>query len=103
MSLAYDVSASMSWTASPGIRRGSVNTINDAISSDGIAMSSRLARYRLSTPVSAVQPGRQQPRAVVVAEVGAVVLERALPDRDVDSRRHLHVVLLLGEVPLDIV
>src|SRR5207249_5420354 len=106
-SLAYAFSASISTTTSPGISRGSVKTISDAISSEGIAMSRRFARYRLSTTgrrdSSPVEPRRHEPAAVVVAHVRPVVLERALPDRDVDAGRHLHVVLLLGQVALDVV
>src|SRR5688572_26636119 len=102
MSLAYDVSASISCTASPGIRRGSVNTIIDAMSSDGSAIRSRRARYLLST-VSAVQPGCHEPPAVIVADVGGVVLDRGVPDADVNTRRQLHVVLLLRQVALQVV
>src|SRR5688572_15596268 len=102
MSLAYDVSASISCTASPGIRRGSVNTIIDAMSSDGSAISSRRARYRLSTG-SAVQPGRHEPTAVVVADVRAVILQRRIPDADVRRRWHLHIELLFREVALQLV
>src|SRR5689334_21752192 len=94
MSFAYEVSASMSWTASPGIRRGSVNTITDVIRSEGIAITSRRARYRLST-ASAIQPGRRQAAAVVVADVRRVVLQRAVPHGDVDARWDLDVILLL--------
>ena len=39
----------MSTTTSPGISRGNVKTISDAITRDGIATNRRLARYRLST------------------------------------------------------
>src|SRR4030095_1723788 len=53
--------------------------------------------------LSPVEPGGLEPTAVVVAHVRAVVLERALPDGDVYGRRHLHVVLLQGEVALDVV
>src|SRR5213594_3827100 len=105
-SLAYAFSASMSTTTSPGMSRGSVKTISDAISRDGIATRSRLARYRLSTgggrPLP-LEPRGHEPPAVVVAHVRPVVLDRALPDRDVDGRWHLHVVLLLGQVALDVV
>ena len=44
MSLPYAFSSTMSWTASPGRSRGSVNTITEAITSDGIATSRRLRR-----------------------------------------------------------
>src|SRR5882762_9727056 len=112
-SLAYAFSASISTTTSPGISRGSVKTISDAISSEGIAMSSRFARYRLSTgrrprgapaPASRpVQPRGGQPPAEIVAEVRRVVLQRALPRRDAEPRVDLDVVLLLREVALDLV
>src|SRR5689334_17460506 len=100
MSLAYDVSASMSCTASPGISRGSVKTMNEAMSNDGTATTRRRARYRLST--SAIEPGRHEASPVVVAEARRVVLQRVLPDADVLARRHLDVVLLAGQVPLDV-
>src|SRR6185295_3366795 len=104
MSLAYAFSASMSWTASPGMRRGSVNTMSEAISNDGIAISNRLTTYRLSTRPPrawprydlAIEPGRQQAPAVVVSEVGSVVLQGAFPDGDVHAGRRRDVVLLLG-------
>src|SRR5712664_2674178 len=95
--------------------RGSVKTISDAIRSDGTATRRRLARSRRSTGrlggdrrararlPSPVEPRGHEPAAGVVAHVRRVVLERALPDRYEDGRRHLHVVLLLGEVALDIV
>src|SRR5438309_1896312 len=102
-SRAYAFSESMSWTASPGISRGSVKTISEAISSDGIATSSRFATYRFRNARLAVEPGRRQAAAVVVAHVRSVVLERAFPDGDVHAGRHLHVVLLLGQVALDVV
>src|SRR5689334_2091572 len=101
-SFAYDVSASMSCTASPGIRRGSVKTITEAISSEGIAITSRRARYRLSTR-SAIQPGRHEPSAVVVAEVRGVVLQRAVRHRGVHPADRGRVVDLLREVALDLV
>src|SRR5688572_8027530 len=116
MSLAYAFSSSMSWTASPGMRRGRANTTTDAISSDGIAMKSRLTMYRRSMaqrrgtrkprspadPTLPVEPGGQQATAVVVADIGPVVLEGGVPDGDVDRRRQLHVVLLPGQVLLDL-
>src|SRR5689334_12862161 len=92
----------MSWTASPGIRRGSVNTITDAMISDGMATSSRRARYRFSTD-SAVEPGGRQPPSVVVAEIGSVVLEGAVPDGRIGLRDRGDVVHLLGQVALDLV
>src|SRR3989442_5184219 len=58
---------------------------------------------RLSPPTLPIQPGRQEPPTVVVADVGGVVLQRALPDGDLDGRRHLHVVLLLAQIALDLV
>src|SRR5512138_3024971 len=105
MSFAYKVSASMSCTASPGMRRGSVNTMALAISSEGMATSSRRARYRLSTPassprISAIQPGGREPPAEVVAEVRAVVLQRALPHRDAEAGMDRDVVLLRGQMAL---
>src|SRR5262245_14430904 len=98
----------MSWTTSPGIRRGSVKTITDAMISEGMATSSRLKKYRLNTsapspPRLPFQPGRHQPATVVVAHVRGVVPERAVPDSDVDLGGHLYVVLLLGQVALDVV
>src|SRR5262245_8673725 len=105
MSFAYEVSASMSCTASPGMRRGRVNTIAVAISSEGTATSNRRARYRLSTPASsprgsAIQPCRREAAAEIVAEVRAVVLQRALPHRDAEPRMNRDVVLLRGEMAL---
>src|SRR5262245_35631521 len=52
---------------------------------------------------SAVEPGRDEPPAVVVTQVRPVVLERPVPHRDVGRRRRVNVVLLPGEVPLDLV
>src|SRR5881409_3501622 len=92
----------MRLTTSPGMSRGSVKTINDAMSSDGTATSRRVARYRRST-ASAVEPGRDQSPAVVEAEVRAVVLERGVPHRRVRRRAELHVVLLVGQVALEVV
>src|SRR6266852_8647835 len=48
-----------------------------------------------------VEPGGHQAAAVVVTQVGPVVLERLVPDRVVDLRTDLNVVLLLGQVSLD--
>src|SRR5215831_15422183 len=106
MSFAYEVSASMSCTASPGMRRGSVKTIAVAITSEGTATSNRRARYRLSTPASsppasAIQPGGREPPAEIVAEVGAVVLQRALPHGDAEARMDGDVVLLGCQMALD--
>src|SRR5882724_12174628 len=96
----------MSCTASPGISRGSVKTMAVAISSEGTATSSRRARYRLSTPpasprASAVEPCGGQPPAEVVTQVGAVVLQRALPHRDAEPGVDRDVVLLSGQVALE--
>src|SRR5262249_14554774 len=52
---------------------------------------------------SAVEPGGAQAPAVVVAEVGRVVLEGALPHGDVRPRGKVDVVLLPREVSLDLV
>src|SRR5207247_3493062 len=101
-SRAYAFSSSIRLTTSPGMSRGSVKTISDAISSDGIATSRRLARYRRST-VSAVEPGRDQPPTVVEAEVRAVIFQRAVPDRGVRRGAERHVVLLVSQVALDVV
>src|SRR6185503_7472686 len=49
-----------------------------------------------------IEPGGDEPPPIVVAEVRRVVLEGAVPDAHVYGRRHLHVVLLLGEVALDL-
>src|SRR5712691_11769321 len=92
----------MSWTASPGSSRGRVKTMSEAITSEGIATTRRLRRYRLSTG-SAVEPGREQAATPVVAEIGHVVLERAVPHPDIDAGRRIHVVLLPGRVALDLV
>src|SRR6266705_2713566 len=92
----------MRLTTSPGMRRGSAKTISDAIRNDGIATSRRLARYRWST-VSAIEPGCDQSPAVVEAEVRAVVLQRAVPDGGVRRGAERHVVLLVGQVALDVV
>src|SRR5258706_2770165 len=90
--------------------RGSVKTMSDAISSDGIATTNRFARYRLSTvrPAasavpSPIQPRRHQAAAVVVPDVWSVVLQRGVPHADVHARRDGDVVLLLREVALDLV
>ena len=70
-SFAYAFSSSIIATTSPGISRGRVKTISDAISSDGIATTNRFARYRLSIgAVLPFEPGRHQAAAVVVAELG---------------------------------
>src|SRR5262249_42813623 len=90
----------MSCTASPGMSRGRLKTTSDAISSDGSATSTRRTRYRRSTR-SALQPGGEQPAAVIVAEIRAVVLERAVPHCDVDAGIRRDVVLLLGQITLD--
>src|SRR5690349_1641860 len=98
----------MSCTASPGMSRGSANTIALAISSEGIATTSRRARYRLNTRgsprgASAIQPGGHQPTAVVVAEVRAVVLERAVRQRRVHRPDRRRVVHLLRQITLSVV
>src|SRR6185503_13073802 len=110
----------MSWTASPGMRRGSAKTTREAISSEGTAITSRVRTYRFSmgagraapsgrrpgpaaAPALAVQPRGHQPPAVVVADVRSVVLERGVPDRDVHAGVRRDVVLLLGQVALDLV
>src|SRR6266851_7449097 len=49
-----------------------------------------------------LEPGGHQAPAVVVAHVGSVILDRGVPHRDLDRGRHLHVVLLLGQVALDL-
>src|SRR5216683_7384041 len=49
-----------------------------------------------------VEPGRGHAPAPVVPEVRSEVLEGPVPHADVDAGRHVHVPLLLGEVPLDI-
>src|SRR5258705_1498477 len=101
-SLPYAFSSSMSCTASPGSSRGRVRTMSEAMISEGIATTSRLRRYRLSTG-SAIEPGREQTAAPVVAEIGHVVLEGAVPDADVDAGGCVDVVLLVGGVALDLV
>src|SRR5712664_771995 len=98
----------MSCTASPGISRGSVKTMAVAISSEGTATSNLRARYRLSTSwssprASALEPRRDEPTAVVVAEVGPVVLQRTVPHRGVHLSHRRRVVDLLGEIALDVV
>src|SRR5437016_5434338 len=97
----------MSCTASPGISRGSVKTMTVAISSEGTATSNLRARYRLSTSwwsprVSALEPRRDEPAAVVVAEVGPVVLQRTVPYRGVHLSHRRRVVDLPGEIALDV-
>src|SRR6185436_9876094 len=101
-SLPYAFSSSMSCTASPGSSRGRVKTMSEAMISEGIATTSRLRRYRLSTG-SAVEPGREQTAAPVVAEIGHVVLEGAVPHPDVDAGGRVDVVLLVSGVALDLV
>src|SRR5262245_53692337 len=59
------------------------------------------AAQKADRPGSSLQPRRHQAAAVVVAEVGAVVLERPVPRRHIDRGRRLDVVLLLREVFLD--
>src|SRR5215510_3167399 len=49
---------------------------------------------------SAVEPRGHEPPAVVIAEIRSIVLQRALPDRHVDARRRMHVVLLRGQIAL---
>src|SRR5467141_58920 len=98
----------MSCTASPGISRGSVNTMAVAISSEGTATTSRRTRYRLSTPsprprTSPVEPCREEAAAVVVAEVRPVILQRAVPHRGIDLPDRGRVVNLPGEIALDVV
>src|SRR6266849_155094 len=101
-SLPYAFSSSMSWTASPGSSLGRVKTMSEAITSEGIATTRRLRRYRLSTG-SAVEPGRLEATAVVVAHIRSVVLHGRIPDRGLGHGRQLNVVLLPGQVPLDLV
>ena len=50
-----------------------------------------------------LQPRGDQPPPVVISEVRPIPPHRRIPDRDVDRGRHVHVVLLLREVPLDLV
>src|SRR5262245_66400247 len=52
---------------------------------------------------SAVEPRRQEPATVVVAEIRPVVLERTFPDCDVDARGWMHVILLRGQIALQLV
>src|SRR2546425_9207105 len=106
MSSGWGFSASISCRGSPGISGGGVKTRAVAISSEETATRRRRTRYRRNTappPVaSAFEPGGHQSAAVVVAEARRVVLQRTLPDADVDARRHLDVVLLPGQMPLDV-
>src|SRR6266849_3140751 len=52
---------------------------------------------------SPLEPGGEEPPAVVVTEVGPIVLQRPIPGGDVDAGGNLDVVLLAGEVALEIV
>src|SRR5678815_2501782 len=63
----------------------------------------RTARRERPGDTLAVEPCSHEAAAVIVAEIGAVVLQGAVPDRDVDSRGELHVVLLLGQIALQVV
>src|SRR3989441_7029994 len=56
--------------------------------------------YRITSPV---EPGCHESAAVVVAEVWPVVLERTVPNGNIDPRRDLDVVLLFGQVTLQVV
>src|SRR5205823_5961085 len=55
-SLPYAFSSSMSWTTSPGIRRGRVNTMSEAISSDGTATRRRRRTYLRMRPLAGHEP-----------------------------------------------
>src|SRR5262250_178746 len=54
-------------------------------------------------PSLSVEPGGQQPTAVIVPEIGPVVLDRAVPHEDDDGRVDLRDVLLGRQVALDLV
>src|SRR5580765_1658010 len=51
----------------------------------------------------AVEPGGHEAAAVVVAEIRPVVFQGAVPDRHVNPRGELDVVLLLGQMALQVV
>src|SRR5207248_2807941 len=91
-SFAYAFSSSIIATTSPGMSRGSVNTMSDAISSDGMATTSRFARYRLSIGGwLPVEPRGDEPPAIVVADVRDVGPVLLLVQRGVDA--HVFQVL----------
>src|SRR5678815_3148808 len=69
----------------------------------GRTLSMRAALAERVAGPSPIEPGGDEPPAVVVADVRPVVLDRRIPDADIGARRRLDVVLLLGEVPLDLV
>src|SRR5215813_935266 len=54
-------------------------------------------------PSSTIQPGRGEAPAVIVAEVGAVVLQRGVPDGEGNDRIRLRPIDLLAEVALNVV
>src|SRR6266446_413462 len=105
----------MSWTTSPGMRRGRTKTIREAIRSDGRATTRRRRMYvrmaqrgrgagtaAAARLVLLVDPGGHEPAAVVEAVVRHVVLDVGLPGRD-DLDRAVHAeVGLLGHVALDV-
>src|SRR5262245_54476921 len=57
----------------------------------------------LRMAVSPVEPGRDQAAAVIVPEIGSVVLEGSVPHEDHYRRVDLQDVLLGGHVALDLV
>src|SRR5215471_16195264 len=95
----------MSCTTSPGRSRGSVNTISDAIRSDGIATRRRWATYfftRIRPRALLVQPRAHEAPAVVVADVGPEILDIGHPRRYRAHRSAEGVVDLLRGVALDV-
>src|SRR5262245_39265018 len=93
-------------TTSPGMRRIIEKTMMLTSTSVGIARPSRRNRYDLIAPpcpASPLDPGEHEP----VAEREPVVVPEALHlrrVRDVLRRgREIHVVRLVGEMPLDVV
>src|SRR5437660_7777909 len=109
-SLPYAFSSSMSWTTSPGIRRGRVNTMSEAISSDGTATRRRRRTYLRMRALDAaasesrllVDPGGHQPPAIVEAVVRHVVLDVRVPRREDPDRPVGPEQRLIGEVALDV-
>src|ERR671923_344228 len=90
----------MRMTTSPGISRMIANTITLTMTSVGTASTSRRSTY---CRMLLLEPGEHQPRP----QPEAVVVLHALHVRrvgDVLRRvRHVDVVRLVGEIPLDVV
>src|SRR5882724_13674469 len=97
----------MSWTTSPGMSRGSVKTMSEAMSSDGTATTRRRKTYSRMMPAAAadlllVDPDGHEPAAVVEAVVRHEVLDVGVPRRQ-DLDRAVHAEQrLVREVALDV-